>query len=151
MSPRRRPSPALRVVALAGTAVVLVATSESYHPHPAFLAATSCGPSGVVDLRDALDPGCGGYDPVLVASAAAVGLPEHGESKPVGGAGPSEGPYLGRRIALYGPVSLPGASPPTTVTRLCHLARSAPGVLDVTCEGPDPESACTGTLTEAKQ
>jgi hypothetical protein len=151
MSPRRRASPALRVVALSATGVVLFASAPDFRASPAFTAVTSCGPPGVMDLRDALDPGCGGYDPVHVASAAAVGLPEHGESKPADGAGPSEGPYLHRRTALYGPVSLPGASPPTTVTRLCHLARSAPGVLDVTCEGPDPESACTGTLTEAKQ
>lgn len=152
MSARRRVGPALRAVALAATGVVLVATQESFHPHPAFDAATSCGPAGVVVLMDApaYDTGCGGYDPVLVQSAAAVGLPELGESKPAGGAGPSEASYLGKRIALYGPVPLQGASSPTTVTRLCHLARSAPGVLDVACEGPDPESACTGTLTERK-
>lgn len=154
MSARRRSGLALRVVALAGTAVVLAATTALPDPRHPFAAATSCGPAGrvvLVEVSPTGDQGCGGYDPVFVESAAAVGLPERGESKPAGGAGPSEGAYLGKRTALYGPVPIQGASSPRTVTRLCHLARSAPGVLDVTCEGPDPESACTGTLTERKE
>lgn len=144
MSARRRPGPALRLIALAATGVVLFASAPDFRPEQAFTAVTSCGSAGVVVLVDGAGGGggCGGgYDPVFVESAAAVGLPERGESKSVGAE---------KRFVLYGPVSIPGASPPTTVTRLCHLEPSSRAVLDVSCEGPDPESACTGTLTERR-
>lgn len=117
-----------------------------------FDAAGSCGPAGLVTLwieRERV-VGCGTSYPLVHAEGAqAVGLPAIGETDD-DAAISIEFPgdeLLGHRIAFHGPVPLAGAMPPRTVDRTCRTSRVSRDVLAVVCEGPEPEAACTGTLT----
>lgn len=79
----------------------------------------------------------------------AVGLPAQGGIAYAAGAGfdyPGDS-LLRARITLEGPVGLPDAVPATTVARTCRTSRGWRDVLSVTCEGSDPEAACSGTLS----
>lgn len=154
MSRRGPRAGALRIAALAGTSLVLLGSVDYFPPEEdsaSFDSATSCGAAGVVTLSTEAKPrGCAprGYDLVHVRGGPEAGLPELGELDYGTYVVTSPGDVLlDARIVLVGPVSLLGAVPATTVERRCRLAREAPGVLGVACEGPDPEAACTGTLT----
>lgn len=145
-----------RLAVLALTAVVLLGSVDFFRVEEedaaTFDAATSCGPAGAVTLATELKPGgCGpqGYDLVHAVGGPQVGLPGLGEidhGQTVEATQPGD-VILDGRIVLVGTVTLAGSSPAITLERRCRLAREAPRVLGVSCEGPDPEAACTGTLT----
>lgn len=117
-----------------------------------FDAVTSCGPAGIVTLWiDAGPRGCGDHYPLVHGDGAqAVGLPSIGETANEAAAVPAEFPgdeLLGHRIALHEPVPLAGTTPERTIERTCRTSRASRDILAIVCEGPDPEAACTGTLT----
>ncbi len=148
---------AFRAAALAITAAVLAATSRApcggaqILDAAEFDAATSCGPAGVVRLLtlEKEDDGC--HETILVRAdrGPVVGLPTTGsiaytDDGEVDDPGDS---LLRARITLEGDVALPDAVPATTVARTCRTERISRDVLSVACEGPDPEAACSGTLS----
>lgn len=149
---------ALRAGALAITAVALAASERLPCGHRVrtldsaqFDAATSCGPAGVVRLltEEEGDDGCNEKIAVRADGGPAVGLPATGaitytDRGEIDYPGDS---LLRARITLEGDVALPDAFPATTVARTCRTQRTSRDVLSVACEGPDPEAACSGTLS----
>lgn len=161
---KRLPSGAAgRVAVLALTALALLASDTMVRTYPrdalALDALTSCGPAGVVTLwndppQDRHHGGCGGsgsddaIDPIHADSGVAVGLPAAGTIYYAGGSRDYPGDLiLGGQVVLRGAVELIGALPARTVTRVCQVQRASRDAMAVSCEGPDPESACTGSLT----
>lgn len=150
-----RAIPGARRRALVATIVVLVAGSIAAggagYDRADFDAVTSCGPAGVVTLwleRASTACGPGTYPLAHAEGGPPAGLPELGQIDEVAldaveFAGDE---LLGHPIALHGPVPLASA-PERTVERTCRTSRASRRVLAVVCDGPDPEAACTGTLT----
>lgn len=141
--------------AVLATIVVLVAGSiaagESGLDRADFDAVTSCGPRAVVTLWvEEANNGCDTttFPLVHAEGGPAAGLPELGQVDdsaldPVEFAGDE---LLGHPIALHGRVLL-ASTPARSVERTCRTSRASRRVLALVCEGPDPEAACTGTLT----
>lgn len=141
--------------AVLATIVVLVAGSiaagESGLDRADFDAVTSCGRGAVVTVwLERATNGCASQEFPLVHAEGgpAAGLPELGQIDDVA-LDRVEFPgdeLLGHPIALHGRVPL-SSTPERTVERTCRTSRASRRVLAVVCEGPDPEAACTGTLT----
>lgn len=120
-----------------------------------FEVTSSCGPAGPLALAFAGGGlgGCGRCDDFVDATGGgAVGLPDRGEldAFPAGADNlDAEARWLASgHVVLAGPVALAGAVPPATVDRICRLGPTdTPGLLALTCTGPAPESACSGTFT----
>lgn len=144
---RRRALVAAITVLVAGS----IAAGQSGLDRAQFDAATSCGPAGVVTLwLERAPTACGPetYPLVHAEGGPSAGFPELGQIDEVA-LDPVEFPgdeLLGHPIALHGRVPLASA-PERTVERTCRTSRASRRALAVVCEGPDPEAACTGTLT----
>lgn len=140
------------VAALVALAAGSVAAGNVRLDRADFDAVTTCGPVGVVTLwiEAREQRGCDDSYPLVHGEGAqAVGLPAIGETDddatvPVQFPGDE---LLGHPIALYGRAPVAGATPERTVERTCRTSRASRDVLAVACEGPDPEAACSGTLT----
>lgn len=152
---KQRPAPRARRRSLVAMIIALVAGSiaagESRMDRAQFDSVTTCGPAGVVTLwleRASTACGPGTYPLAHAEGGPPAGLPELGQIDEIAldaveFAGDE---LLGHPIALHGPVPLASA-PERTVERTCRTSRASRRVLAVVCDGPDPEAACTGTLT----